>query len=118
MKPKDVVSVAALVRAGSSHTFHLRSAYPLAKCVGVRIAAEREAVLLVMSATVDHVEQLLGAGVPAEFFGTEPVNFDPQKISGAGLMLTIENVGEVDAHAGISVEFDEVLTSAVAKVWH
>jgi hypothetical protein len=113
----DIVTIAALVRAGSSAAFHFRSKYSSARCIGIRVAVEA-AGLLVSSVTVEGEEQLLGAGMPAELLGTEPVYWDRQKADGPGLVLTLENYGADDVHAGVACEFVEDLITAVTTEWN
>jgi hypothetical protein len=108
---------ALLVPAHGEASLEFVGEHTWVQCVGLRIAVEPGCSLLVKSVKVGAVEQLLGEGLPAEFLGLDPLRFDRQHIT-ASLTITLQNDGDEDAHAGISVAFEDVTAVMRAKVWH
>ncbi len=115
---EETPGIAETVPAGGAVHFTFRSSFVLAQCVGVEVAYQVGASLLVSSVKVGESEQLLGDGVPAEFFRSGVLVCEPQAAD-IILTVTITNHGSDPVDAGVCAAFVEIpdLIAHAGKVW-
>lgn len=100
------------VPAHGTAAFSFAPPHEFAQCVGLSVASSP--ALLVASITIAGVEQLLGEGLPAEFLATAPLQLDRQRATDE-LCVTLQNDGDADTVAVVTVEFVPVEAMMLSK---